>query len=42
MSRECSAHGGDEKFRLGNLKGKDHTEDVGVNGMIILKLSLGK
>jgi hypothetical protein len=35
----CSTHGKDEKYRifwLGNLKGRDHPEDLGVDGKIIL------
>jgi hypothetical protein len=30
------------KFWLGNLKGRDHSEDVGVNERIILELILQK
>jgi hypothetical protein len=41
MDGACSAHGGDEKMRtkcwLESLKGKDCPEDLGVDGMIILK-----
>jgi hypothetical protein len=29
------------KFSLGSLKGRDHSEDLGVDGRIILKLILG-
>jgi hypothetical protein len=29
-------------FGLGNLKGRDHLEDLGVDGKIILKWILGK
>jgi hypothetical protein len=29
-------------FRLGNLKGRDHLEDLGVDGKIILEWMLGK
>jgi hypothetical protein len=29
-------------FRLKNLKGRDHLEDVGVDGKIILEWILGK
>jgi hypothetical protein len=29
-------------FCLGNLKGRDNSEDLGVDGMIILELILGK
>jgi hypothetical protein len=30
------------KFWLGNLKGRDHSEDLGVDGRVILELILGK
>jgi hypothetical protein len=30
------------KFRLEILEGRDHSEDLGINGRIILKLILGK
>jgi hypothetical protein len=30
------------KFRLQRLKGKYHSEDLGIDGKIILKLILGK
>jgi len=30
------------KFLLENLKGRDHLEDLGVNGKIILEWILGK
>jgi len=30
------------KFFLGNLKGRDHLEDMGVNGNILLEQMLGK
>jgi hypothetical protein len=30
------------KFWLGNLKGRNHLEDIGVDGKIILELMLGK
>jgi hypothetical protein len=30
------------KFWLGNLKGRDHSEELGVGGEIILKWILGK
>jgi hypothetical protein len=39
-------HGGDEKcvknFGLESLKGRDHLEDLGIDGKIILKLILVK
>jgi hypothetical protein len=41
MGEACSAHGIDEKcaekFWLESLKGRDHTEYIGVNGRKILK-----
>jgi hypothetical protein len=46
MGRACTMHGGDEKcvqnFELGNLKGRDHSEDLGIDERIILKLFIGK
>jgi hypothetical protein len=30
------------EFRLKSLKGRDHSEDLGINGRIILKCILGK
>jgi hypothetical protein len=30
------------KFSLENLKGRDHSEDLGVDGKIILEWTLGK
>jgi hypothetical protein len=42
---ECSTRGKCEnayKIFVGNLKGGDHSEDVGVDGKIILKCILGK
>jgi hypothetical protein len=35
MRSEC-------KILVGNLKGRDHSEDVGIDGRIILELILGK
>jgi hypothetical protein len=40
MGRTCSAHeenGMRTKFWLESLKGRDHSEDLGVDGMIRLK-----
>jgi hypothetical protein len=46
MGRACIMHGRDEKihtkFWLEKLKGKDHLEDLGIDGKIILELILGK
>jgi len=46
MVRACSTHGTDEKcvqcFGRKKLKERDHSEDLGVDGMIILELILGK
>jgi hypothetical protein len=46
MGGTCSAYGVDEKFGrifwLENLKGRDHSEDIGVGVRIILKWILGK
>jgi len=46
MGRSCSTHGvGQEvytKFLSENLKGRDHSEDPGVGGRIILEWILGK
>jgi hypothetical protein len=28
--------------RLGNVKGRNHTEDIGIDGMIMLKCALKK
>jgi hypothetical protein len=40
----CSTHGrdGNTKFLLGNLKGGDHLKVLGIDGKIILKLTLEK
>jgi hypothetical protein len=42
----CSTHGRDEKyitkFLSENPKGRDHSEDLGVDGRSILKCILGK
>jgi hypothetical protein len=41
MDRMCSTHEGDEKFVpknwSENMKGRDHSEDVGVDGRVILE-----
>jgi hypothetical protein len=44
MGRACSTHGKDKcrNFWLGNLKGRDHMEDLGVDERIILAWILGK
>jgi hypothetical protein len=42
MGRTCNANGEMRKFLLESLKGKDHSEGLGVDGRIILKLILGK
>jgi hypothetical protein len=45
MSRSCSTYGRDEKYTKiwpGNMKGRDHTEDLGVSGRIILDWILEK
>jgi hypothetical protein len=45
MGGACSAHGIDKKtlkFSLENLKGRDHLEDLGADGRVILKWMLGK
>jgi hypothetical protein len=45
MGKACSTHRRDEKcikLWLGNLKGTDHSEDLGVDRRIILELILGK
>jgi hypothetical protein len=39
MGRACSTHGRDEmhtKFWLENMKGRDHMEDLGIDGNLIL------
>jgi len=45
MGRTCSTHGRDEmhtKFWSVNLKGRDHSEDLWVDGRIILEQILRK
>jgi len=46
MGEACSTHGSDvkylKKFWLENLKERDHAEDLGVDGRIILDWILGK
>jgi hypothetical protein len=45
MGGECSMYGGmrmHTKFRLGSMKGRDHLEDLGIDGRIILELTKGK
>jgi hypothetical protein len=46
MRLSCSTHGGDEKFvtkfGLQYLKGRDHSQDLGVDGTIILERILKK
>jgi hypothetical protein len=46
MGEACCSHGRVEKmhtvFRLLNLIGRDNSEDVGVDGRIILEWILGK
>jgi hypothetical protein len=45
MDRECSMHGKREmhtELQLENSKGRDHSEDLGTDGMIIFKWILGK
>jgi hypothetical protein len=37
MGRECSAHEVDAHILVVNPEGKDHLEDLGVEGRIILK-----
>jgi hypothetical protein len=44
MYGTCSTHGNDNKGVRdydGNMKGRDHSEDLGVDGRIILKCILG-
>jgi hypothetical protein len=45
MSQACSTHGSNEmytEFWSGNLKGRDHMEDLGVDGRIIIEWVLKK
>jgi hypothetical protein len=45
MGRACSTYGRNKKpitFLLKNLKGRDHSEDLGRDGKIILEWILGK
>jgi hypothetical protein len=42
MSGICSTHGEDTKFSSENLKGRDHSEDIVVDGRITLEWILGK
>jgi hypothetical protein len=41
MGRACSTHAGDyeihTKFLLASLLGRDHSEDLGIDGSIMLK-----
>jgi len=41
MGRVCSTYGGDEKvytgFCWGNLREKDHLEDPGIDGRVLLR-----
>jgi hypothetical protein len=41
MGRECSTYGGEERciqgFWWGNLRKRDHLEDLGVDGRIVLR-----
>jgi hypothetical protein len=40
MGRVCSRNGRDEnayKIWVGNLKGKDHSEELGVDGKIVIE-----
>jgi hypothetical protein len=46
MGGGCSTHDSDEtcvqNFGRKNLKGRDHTENLGIDGRLILKRILGK
>jgi hypothetical protein len=42
MGRACSMHGRDKKCIQEDLKGRDHSEDVGINEKIILEGILQK
>jgi hypothetical protein len=45
MSGSCSTHGRDENAYnvwLGNLNGRDHSDDIETDGRIILEWILGK
>ena len=37
MGGACSTYGGYERFRWGNVRERDHLEDLGVDGKIILR-----
>jgi hypothetical protein len=44
MNKACDMHGRDEKYTTFwsvNLEGRDHLEDLGIDGKIILKRILG-
>jgi hypothetical protein len=41
MGEKCSTHGGDENC-VQNLKGRDHSEELGASGEITLECILGK
>jgi hypothetical protein len=42
MGGACSVHREDEKFWLESLNGGDHSEDLGVDGKIILTWIFGE